>query len=198
MSQKVQKAKYWTAVLYPESMIDNWQDKIYDILQVPFCYCIHDKDTLTDSDEERKVHVHVVIAFNNTTTYKHALSVFQRLQETCSYCEQVLNIRYIYDYLIHNTDSCRKQKKHQYEIFERVTGNDFDIGNYEQISISDKRKMLKALCDYIYNNKIQNFIIFYSELENSFSPEYFEVVISYSGMLERLCKGNYLLYNKKS
>lgn len=110
MSQKVQKSKYWTAVLYPESMINNWQDKIYDILQVPFCYCIHDKDTLNDSEEERKVHVHVVIAFNNTTTYKHALSVFQRLQESCSYCEQVLNIRYMYDYLIHNTDSCRKQK----------------------------------------------------------------------------------------
>lgn len=197
MAQKVQKAKYWTAVLYPESMVDDWQDKIYDLLQIPFCYCIHDKDVLHDSEEERKTHVHVVIAFNNTTTFKHALSVFQRLQGSCSYCEQVLNIRYIYDYLIHNTDSCRKQNKHIYDISERVCGNDFDIGNFEQISITEKRKMLKELCDHIYNNKIMNFIIFYSELDNSFSPEYFEIVSSYSGFLERLCKGNYLLYHGK-
>ena len=98
------KAKYWTAVLYPESMINNWRLHIEDVLQVPFCYCLHNKD-VDSEDEERKEHIHLIIAFNNTTTYNHALQVFQRIQPNCKYCEQVLNIRYMYNYLIHDSVS---------------------------------------------------------------------------------------------
>lgn len=32
-----------------------------------------------------------------------------------------------YDYLIHDTDKCRKLGKHQYDPSERITGNGFDI-----------------------------------------------------------------------
>ena len=68
-----EKAKYWTCILYPESMVDDWQDKICDILQVPFAYCIHDKDK-DGHDGDRKIHVHVEIAFPNTTT-KNLLTI---------------------------------------------------------------------------------------------------------------------------
>lgn len=218
MAQKMQKAKYWTCVLYPESMIDVWEDKISDILQVPYCYIIHDKDNLgkvikkvsnkcgkeisydasefcIDKHDFRKVHVHVVIAFPNTTTYKHALSCFQLLQPNCSYCEQVLNIRYMYEYLIHNTEKAKKDKKYQYDASNRICGNNFDIGAYEQVSITDKRKMLKELCDFIRDNEIDNFLTFYDYFDKKaeFDFNYFEVVASYSGLLERLCKGNYLM-----
>lgn len=185
------KAKYWSAVLYPESMVDDWENKISDLLQVSYVYCIHDKD-ITGHNEDRKIHVHVVIAFNNTTTYKHALSLFQRLQPNCSFCEQVLNIRYIYDYLIHNTDSCKKANKYLYDVSERVCGNNFDIGSFEQLSLNDKRKMLKELCDFIVVNNIGNFTHFYEMYSDVFGLEYFEIVASYSGLLERLCKGIYL------
>lgn len=191
MSQKVSKAKYWTAVLYPESMIDNWEDNIADIVQVAYSYCIHDKDK-DGHDGDRKTHIHVVLAFANTTTYKHVLSIFQKLQPTCSYCEQVLNIRYMYNYLIHDTDSCRKKGKHLYDASERVCGNNFDIGAYEQISITDKRKMAKELADFISDNCITNFIDFYDTFELKYGFEYFEVILTYSGFYERLCKGNYL------
>ena len=40
----INKARNWWAVLYPENMIDGWEDKIYRLLQVPFEYIIHDKD----------------------------------------------------------------------------------------------------------------------------------------------------------
>lgn len=220
MGQKIAKARYWTAVLYPESMIEGWQDKISDILQIPFEYCIHDKDELgrkikkvtnkynkvivydasdfaIDSHETRKVHVHLIIVFNNTTTYKHALSVFQKLQPSCSYCEQVLSIRYIHEYLIHNTEKAKKENKHLYDVSERISGNNFDIGSYEQISITDKRKMLKELCDIIYDNCVSNFIDFYEVVVTRFDDSYFEVISSYSGLLERMCKGNYLKYHNK-
>ena len=42
------KVRYWWGILYPENMIENWKDQIEDVLQLPFCYCVHDKDlTLT-------------------------------------------------------------------------------------------------------------------------------------------------------
>ena len=194
MSQQVQKAKYWTAVLYPECMVDNWENDIEDILQIPFEYCIHNLDK-TIVDEDRKVHVHVVIAFSNTTTYKHALSVFKRLQENIQYCEQVLNIRYMHEYLIHNTDKCRRENKHLYDAKCRISGNGFDIGCYEQVSITDKRRMLKTLCDYVVKERFVNFTQFYERFTKEFDYEYFEVLSSYSGMIERLCKGNFLIVN---
>ena len=92
------KNKYWTAVLYPENMISTWEQDIGDIVQVPYTYCIHDAD-LTESEERRKKHVHIILAFPNTTTYKHALSVFQKLSiagfRALNTCEPVINIRHV-------------------------------------------------------------------------------------------------------
>ena len=48
MSDSNSKARYYWAVLYPENMRDSWQDDIDLLLQVPYAYCIHDKDYLSD------------------------------------------------------------------------------------------------------------------------------------------------------
>lgn len=191
------KAKYWVAVLYPESMIDDWQSQIYDLLQIPFAYCIHNKD-LDNDNESRKEHIHLILAFSNTTTYNNALNTFKRLQPSCGICKQIINIRYMYNYLIHDTESCKKQGKHIYDKAERITGNNFDIGNYEQISVEDKRKMVIELADFIVNNNVLNFTDFYIEALKKFPLEYQDIIISYSSFLERLTKGNYLnMYGNK-
>ena len=158
------KNKYWTAVLYPENMIDTWESDIGDIVQVPYAYCVHDAD-MTESAERRKKHVHIILAFPNTTTYKHALSVFQKLSfaglKALNTCEPVINIRHMYDYLIHNTEECRKKKKLIYDPSCRKTGNNFDIGSFEQISAAEKQDMCKELCDFIINHGFTNFADFY-------------------------------------
>ena len=41
---KEDKYRDWIFILYHESMVDNWQDLIGSILQVPCAYIIHDKD----------------------------------------------------------------------------------------------------------------------------------------------------------
>lgn len=193
----MEKARYWVAVLYPESMIAQWYDKIDDILQIPYAYAIHDMDKCSDNDD-RKVHLHLILAFNNTTTYKSALSLFQKLQPNCAICKKVQNIRYMYDYLIHDTDSCRKSGKYIYPKESRQVGNNFDIGSYEQISLEKKRKMCMEVCDFIVNNNICNFVDFYLEFQKHFDVEYMELLCSYGSLFEKLTKGNYLnLYGKK-
>ena len=75
-----QKAKYWCAVGYLENMRTDWQEEIAELLEVPFAYCIHDRDLLKDGSKD-KDHVHIIVAFNNTTTYNNALNLFRRLND---------------------------------------------------------------------------------------------------------------------
>lgn len=190
-NQGIAKARYWTAVLYPENMRTDWQETIADTVQMPFAYCIHSKDT-DEKSEHRKDHVHMILAFPNTTTYQHALEVFKLLgPRAVNKCEAVIGIRHMYDYLIHDTESCRKAGKHLYDESERVTGNNFDIGAYEQLSQADKNEMLTTMIDFIVGNEIQDITTFYIEFPLISDAAYLDVFRANNALIERICKGNY-------
>lgn len=188
------KARYWTAVGYLDNMRDDWQDVIAGVLQYPFAYCVHDKDKQGDGDD-RKTHVHIVVAYGNTTTYKSALSLFRGLnavgKEAFNTCEPVANIRYMYDYLIHDTDDARKKRKFQYDKTERIIGNNFDIGSYEQIGTAEKKRIRRELGILIFEQGFTNYLDFYLFICKHYDSEYEDVVCSYSGHFARLTKGNY-------
>lgn len=198
MENRINKARYWTGVLYPENMVDGWEEKIGDIVQLPFAYTLHTTDVDSKS-EHRKDHIHLILVFPNTTTYKHALSVFGLLnapgRKAINTCEAVINIRHCYDYLIHDTDNARKQGKFLYSPEDRITGNLFDIGSYEQISQAEKHEMLKDLCDYIIQQKICNFADFYIGAMQNFDAEYFQIITANNSFLDRLTRGNFLKYD---
>lgn len=194
-----QKAKYWWSILYPENMSENWQEDISDIIQLPFAYCIHDKDLLNDGDETRKVHVHLMIMFPNTTTYKHALSVFQELGEkSCNTCKQIISPRRAYNYLIHDTDECRKKGKYQYPSDERIEGNNFDIGSYEQIGLEEKEAIRRTLSKFLLHKGFTNYADFYKYVDTYFEDSVYErIVVTYQGHFDKLCKGMYHQEEKK-
>lgn len=198
------KARYWTAVLYPENMRSDWEDTVGDIVGLPGSYSIHDKDMLATyqvkEDYERKVHVHMMLAFPNTTTYKRALQVFDSLsapgKQAVNTCQAINSVRNMYEYLIHNTETCKKQGKYLYDASERKCFNNFDIGAYEQLSLDDKNRMTKELCDFIKDNGISNFLDFYDMAMQAYDFTYFEIIKTYSGFFERLCKGNFHKQNQ--
>ena len=66
-------------------------------------------------------------------------------------CEAVVGIRNVYDYLIHDTEDCRKKGKEQYDPSERITGNNFDIGAYEQLGTAEKNEMFLEMGQAIRN-----------------------------------------------
>lgn len=195
----VVKARYWTVVLYPESMIDNWEEECSYLLQFPFTYCIHDKDLQNNFSEHRKTHVHFLIAFNNTTTMNYVINVFRRLSPSCNYAEAVINVRYMYDYLIHDTDNCRKQNKYVYSPDERILVNNFDIGSYEQISKVEKDSCWKVIRHYILSNKICNIVDLECDIDvcKEFKDNndlYLLVLKENHSYYERLCRGNWFKY----
>lgn len=209
------KARFWVGILWVDSLDPDWISKIDQRIQNPYCYAIHDKD-VDNNGNPRKPHVHLIIAFPNTTTYKHALSIFQSFTRKvewadydtyyeareaitdkkevlcCNTCFRVLNVRYMYEYLIHNTDDARKKNKYQYDSSDRIEGLGFDIGLFEQISLADKRNMVFELSKFILDNHITNYADFYIEVCRSFDMSYTDVIYGYSGHFERLCKGNFL------
>lgn len=165
MAERINKTRFWWAVLYPENMDSDWEDKIADIVQLPFAYCIHARDRDKKS-EHRKDHVHLILSFPNTTTYNHATKVFDQLssdgKKATNTCQAIINIRNAYDYLIHDTDGSRKQGKELYCTDERITGNNFDIGAYEQIGLAERNEICKELCTAIVDNGFTNFVDFYN------------------------------------
>lgn len=199
---KIDKARYWWAVLYQENMRPDWRDVIDDVLQLPYAYCEHTADSDSKS-EHRKDHVHIIVAKQNTTSYKHILSVFDLLsaegKKALNTCEACVDIRHCYDYLIHDTESCRKQGKTLYDASRRITGNNFDIGAYEQITAARKQEMLLELVMYIDENNFTTINEFTAALLNdrNYGPEYWEIIVGYNGTIERYCRGNYLKLKRR-
>lgn len=193
------KNRTWQAILYPENMIDDWQDRIDDIVQLPFAYCLHDKGLhLEDLEEERKVHLHLILVWPNTTTFKNAKSVFGYLsapgKNAVGRVEPVIWHERAYKYLIHDTDKAREQGKYQFLPEERITGNNYDIGAYIQISTLERNEAFDDLTDFILDNNIRNFADFIEFARQAF-PErrevIREVIRGHSGYFEKLVKGCY-------
>jgi ribosomal protein L37AE/L43A len=189
------KARYWQGVLWCENLIEDWEMKIAETLQLPFAFCVHDKDVEDDGVTPRKPHVHIIMAFSNTTTYNHALNIFKLLgANAINTCQPCRSIRWCYDYLIHDTEDARKKNKHQYDEHERVRGNNFDIGFYEQVSLEEKREMLGELIDFIIDQGFTNLIDFTiaSRQNDRFSAvHYQEVRVSQTNTLDKYCAANY-------
>lgn len=197
---KIDKARFWTGVLYPENMREDWEMVIGDVLQYPYAYCKHTQDKDSKS-EHRKDHVHIIIAFPNTTTYKHAFGVFDLLsadgKKAINKCEACISIRGVYDYLIHDTDACRKQGKELYPVEARITGNNFDIGGYEQLGVTEKNQMFLELGQVIRTNSFYNYMDFYEYVIDNFDDmNYVEVMRCYSSHFQRMCDGNFQRYQQ--
>lgn len=179
--------------MYPENMVDNWQEDIDDILQLPYAYCVHDQDK-DGNEEDRKKHIHLIIAFPNTTTYNHAMSVFKELEakghQAVNEIKRVISMRQAYNYLIHDTDNCREKGKHQYGKDERIEGNNFDIGAYEQIGIEEKLKMRVELSIDLLEKRFTTYALFYDYVLRAYKgTEYENIVVTYQGHFDKLCKG---------
>lgn len=201
------KNRYWTAVLYPENMIDDWEERIGDILQLPYVYCKHNKDHLgeytpkkNDDDfdriESRKEHIHCMIVHPNTTTYKHAMSIFNRLskpgRQCLNTCESVISVRQCYEYLIHNTETAKKQGKYQYSPKDRISGNNFDIGAFEQLSALETQEIIEKISDDLIKQGFTNYTDFWVHSTKEYTLQDRIIIRNFKSHFSELCKGNYL------
>ena len=205
--KKGEKARFFAFVLYEDSAIENWRDKVADIIEWPFAYCTHNKDKILSDDGleivgDRKIHTHFIIALTGgTTTYNAILNVVNRLGKV-SYLKVIHNVKGNYDYLIHDTKKAREDHKHVYDVSERYESADFDIGAYIQMSEAEVTDIKKQLTFDIMNRKILDYaeFILYAismDQENECEDKYFKIATNNQNYFNAIIKGKYHQFERR-
>ena len=139
------RARAWTALVYPDSAVDGWQEKLRELLVECLISPLHDKDILPDGSP-KKPHWHVVLSFKNPTTYQRACEVFEEVgavpppEKDC----KVKDFRQMARYLCH----LDQPSKHQYNRHEVVSIGSID---YETLvmSCADENEALDEIFDFM-------------------------------------------------
>lgn len=166
MKKKEIKKRYWAFVAYPESMPDDW----LDILQLQGLAIaispLHDKDK-DPTGEVKKPHYHIIIVFNNATTYNNVLNLTKTINGTIPI--HLESVRGMYRYLTHRDNP----DKYQYDEKQIIKLNGFDYDVY--ISTSEILEIKKEILNLIDDLSIEEYstLINYCRKERT---DYLEVV----------------------
>lgn len=196
-----QKSNFWWGVGYIENMPEDWEDQLPGLIQLPFAYCIHDKDNKSDGTPD-KPHVHLMVKWPNNTTGKAAWELFQGLALDGFIAfpkdrmQPVRNPELCYDYLIHDTDDAKKKGKYQYSSECRKEGNNFDIHFYRQIGDQEKREMRSELSLLIIDKHFNNYARFYEFVAANYDIAYLDVIAGNSGHFARMLRGIFVQEQK--
>src|SRR5699024_1245308 len=147
------KARYFTFLLYPESIPENWKMQL-ELIGVPIAISpLHDKDKSNVKGQEyKKAHYYeIYVAGNPLTTY----SVRMRNQREISK-ESVTKVKMnkqsienMYLYLTHESKDAIAKNKYKYNKKDIELLNNFDIDRYVVFDVEDKDEMLNDVCDMI-------------------------------------------------
>lgn len=154
------KSRYFTFLLYPESIPENWEIKLESIGLPLAISPIHDKD-LSDVEGQKykKAHYHVIYVAKNPVT---ADSVRKRIQRTLGAKSvamvQILfhSMENMYLYLTHESKDAIAKKKYVYDKKDIKLINNYDIDRYITLDVEDKDDMLNDVCDLIDEHGLAN------------------------------------------
>ena len=154
------KARYFTFLLYPESIPEDWEMKLESIGLPIAISPLHDKD-LSDVEGQKykKAHYHVIyVAKNPVTTDSVRKKVRQILGDKSVSMVQIVvqSMENIYLYLTHESKDAIAKKKRVYDKKDIKLLNNFDIDRYITLDAEDKDDMLNLICDLIDNHNLAN------------------------------------------
>lgn len=141
------KKRYWAFVLYPESAPKNWREILQ---QTGLSICIsplHDKD-INPTGEPKKAHYHIILCYSGPTTFKCVKSITDSLNQPIPISLE--QVRGYFRYLTHKDNP----EKYQYNEKDITTINDFDIDNYNDLSVSQIKSIMIDIQKIIRDNNI--------------------------------------------
>ena len=154
------KARYFTFLLYPESIPEDWIEKL-ELLGVPIAISpLHDKD-LSDvkGQKYKKAHYHVIYVAKNPVTVDSVRKRIQRAlgNKSISMVQIVIqSIENMYLYLTHESKDAIAKNKHIYDKEDIKLLNNFDIDRYITLDVEDKDDLLNEVCDMIDEHDLAN------------------------------------------
>lgn len=155
------KARYFTFLLYPESIPEDWETQL-ELMGVSIAISpLHDKDkSNVDGQIYKKAHYHVIYVARNPVTMESVRKKVKRNlgDKAVSHIEIVDNIAHVYKYLTHESKDAIKRKKHIYDKKDLVMINDFDIDRYITLDESEKRSLKNELLQLVKEKHLVNVI----------------------------------------
>lgn len=154
------KARYFTFLLYPESIPEDWEMRLESI-GVPIAISpIHDKDlSNAEGQKYKKAHYHVIyVARNPVTVESVRLKIKRALGEKSIAKVQVViqSMENMYLYLTHESKDAIAKNKVKYSKKDIRLLNNFDIDRYITLDVEDKDEMLNDVCDMIDEHSLAN------------------------------------------
>lgn len=154
------KARYFTFLLYPESIPADWKQRL-ELIGVPIAISpLHDKDKSSAKGQiYKKAHYHVIYVAKNPVTADSVRKRIQRalgVQSVAKVQIVVQSMDNIYLYLTHESKDAVEKKKHKYSKHDIALLNNFDIDRYITLDAEDKDDMLNDVCDLIDDHNLAN------------------------------------------
>lgn len=155
-----EKARYFTFLLYPESIPQDWQTKL-EALGVPIAISpLHDKDlSSVEGQKYKKAHYHVIyISKNPVTAESVRLKIKRALGDKSVAKVQIVvqSMENMYLYLTHESKDAIAKNKYKYSKRDITLLNNFDIDRYITLDVEDKDDMLNDVCDLIDDHNLAN------------------------------------------
>ncbi|HAT4309612.1 TPA: replication protein RepB [Clostridium perfringens] len=170
------KARNFAFIIYPESIPDDWQERLIK-LGIPMAVSpLHDSDEIErnakklSEDEKlifknggkvyKKPHYHVLYVARNPVTpesvrlkIKRALGV-----QSVSHVEIVDCVENYFLYLTHESEDAVRKNKHKYDKKDIIELNGFDIDRYVTLDESQKRELKNMLLGIIRKHHLVNVV----------------------------------------
>lgn len=168
----VQRAYWWTFLLYEDSVPHNWLEILGSSgAQVAFIKhdCdVWDKDVIDGESikhlkgSPKKAHYHVLLRWDTAKSWRQMYNYFRILGT--SHFEVVKTPRHAFMYLTHETEDARKKKKYLYDVksiqflnsslenfesYARISGRSTDTGDLVEIFEYLRDNEITEMVDFI-------------------------------------------------
>ena len=165
-----EKARYFTFLLYPESIPEDWELKL-ETLGVPIAISpLHDKDKSDiEGQQYKKPHYHVIYIAKNPVTADSVRWKIKKLlgEKSLAMVQIALSVENTYLYLTHESKDAIAKKKHVYDKADIKLINNFDIERYITIDVETKNQVLKSLLQIIRAYSIPNVLDLHDFIEEN-------------------------------
>lgn len=154
---KNQRTRNWTMVVYPESVVPDWKERLQKLYVPLLISPLHDKDKNPD-DTPKKPHYHVLLMFEGVKSYNQILEITKDIKATVpQICHSAKGLA---RYMAHMDNP----NKAQYNIADIESLNGADLSELLKPSSQDRYSMIKEMIEFINDNQIMEFedILVYS------------------------------------
>lgn len=165
-----EKARYFTFLLYPESIPNDWELKL-ETLGVPIAVSpLHDKDkSNVEGQKYKKPHYHVIYVAKNPVTTDSVRKKIKLLlgEKSLAMVQVVLNVENTYLYLTHESKDAVAKKKHVYDKADIKLINNFDIDRYVTLDVEEKAELFNVVVSLIRAYTLQNIFDLYDFIDEN-------------------------------